>query len=280
MSTPTSASRQHDLASRVEPQRMSNTTANLVALHTIVRREIVRIMRIWTQTLIPPAITMTLYFVIFGKLIGSRIGTIQGGYSYMQYIVPGLVMMSIITNSYGNISSSFFGAKFSRAVEEMLVSPMPNWVILAGYVAGAVVRGLVVGALVLLIALFFTDLHVMHPLITFASVLLGATIFSLAGFVNAVYAKKFDDIALVPTFILTPLTYLGGVFYSINMLGEPWQAISRANPILYMVNAFRYGVLGISDVHVGWAFVVMLGFVVALSIVALQLLKRGVGLRS
>ncbi len=258
----------------------SNAAANLVALNTIVRREIVRIMRIWTQTLIPPAITMTLYFVIFGKLIGSRIGTIQGGFSYMQYIVPGLVMMSIITNSYGNISSSFFGAKFSRAVEEMLVSPMPNWVILAGYVAGAVVRGLVVGVLVLVIALFFTDLHVMHPLITFASVLLGATIFSLAGFVNAVYAKKFDDIALVPTFILTPLTYLGGVFYSINMLGEPWQAISRANPILYMVNAFRYGVLGISDVHVGWAFVVMLGFVTALSIVALQLLKRGVGLRS
>jgi ABC-2 type transport system permease protein len=257
-----------------------NAAANLVALNTILRREIVRIMRIWTQTLIPPAITMTLYFVIFGKLIGSRIGSVEGGFSYMQYIVPGLVMMSIITNSYGNISSSFFGAKFSRAVEEMLVSPMPNWVILTGYVAGAVVRGLVVGALVLLIALFFTDLHVMHPLITFASVLLGATIFSLAGFVNAVYAKKFDDIALVPTFILTPLTYLGGVFYSINMLGEPWQAISRANPILYMVNAFRYGVLGISDVHVGWAFVVMLGFVAALSVVALQLLKRGVGLRS
>jgi ABC-2 type transport system permease protein len=188
--------------------------------------------------------------------------------------------MSIITNSYGNISSSFFGAKFSRAVEEMLVSPMPNWVILLGYVTGAVARGLVVGVLVLLIALFFTDLRVVHPLITFSSVLLGATIFSLAGFVNAVYAKKFDDIALVPTFILTPLTYLGGVFYSVNMLAEPWQAISRANPILYMVNAFRFGVLGISDVNVGVAFVVMLGFVVALSIVALQLLKRGVGLRS
>jgi len=259
---------------------MSHTAANMVALGTLVRREIVRIMRIWTQTLIPPAITMTLYFVIFGKLIGSRIGNIEGGFSYMQYIVPGLVMMSIITNSYGNISSSFFGAKFSRAVEEMLVSPMPNWVILLGYVSGAVVRGLVVGILVLLIALFFTDLHVLHPLITFVSVLLGATIFSLAGFVNAVYAKKFDDIALVPTFILTPLTYLGGVFYSVNMLGEPWQTISRANPILYMVNAFRFGVLGISDVHVGVAFVVMIGFVVALSIVALQLLKRGVGLRS
>ena len=259
---------------------MSNSATNLVALHTIARREIVRIMRIWTQTLIPPAITMTLYFVIFGKLVGSRIGVIEGGFTYVQYIVPGLVMMSIITNSYGNISSSFFGAKFSRAVEEMLVSPMPNWVILLGYVSGAVARGLVVGALVLLIALFFTSLHVVHPLITFLSVLLGATIFSLAGFVNAVYAKKFDDIALVPTFILTPLTYLGGVFYSVNMLGEPWQAISRVNPILYMVNAFRFGVLGISDVNIAVAFVVMLAFVVGLSIVALQLLKRGVGLRS
>ncbi|WP_449426713.1 ABC transporter permease [Rhodanobacter umsongensis] len=259
---------------------MSNTAANLVALNTIVRREIVRIVRIWTQTLIPPTITMTLYFIIFGKMIGSRIGTIEGGFSYIQFIVPGLVMSSIITNSYANISSSFFGAKFSRAVEEMLVSPMPNWVILLGYVSGAVARGLVVGMLVLLIALFFTHLKVAHPLITLASVLLGATIFSLAGFVNAVYAKKFDDIALVPTFILTPLTYLGGVFYSVNMLGEPWQAISRINPILYMVNAFRFGVLGISDVHVGVAFVVMLGFVVGLSIVALQLLKRGVGLRS
>jgi ABC-2 type transport system permease protein len=259
---------------------MSNTTANLVALYTLVRREIMRIVRIWTQTLIPPAITMTLYFVIFGKLIGSRIGTIQGGFSYMQYIVPGLVMMSIINNSYANISSSFFGAKFSRAVEEMLVSPMPNWVILAGYVTGAVARGVVVGAVVLLIALFFTSLHIVHPLITFLSVLLGATIFALAGFVNAVYAKKFDDIALVPTFILTPLTYLGGVFYSVNMLGEPWQAISRVNPILYMVNAFRFGVLGISDVNVGVAFVVMLVFVAGLSAMALFLLKRGIGLRS
>ncbi|MDE2278804.1 MAG: ABC transporter permease [Xanthomonadaceae bacterium] len=259
---------------------MSNASANLVALNTIVRREIVRILRIWTQTLIPPAITMTLYFVIFGKLIGSRIGSIQHGYTYMQYLAPGLVMMSIITNSYGNISSSFFGAKFSRAVEEMLVSPMPNWVILTGYVAGAVVRGLSVGALVLGIALFFTSLHVAHPLLTFASVLLGSVIFSLAGFVNAVYAKKFDDIALVPTFILTPLTYLGGVFYSISMLGEPWQAISRINPILYMVNAFRYGVLGISDVNVGVAFAVMLVFVLALGAFGLQLLKRGVGLRS
>lgn len=257
-----------------------STSTNLVALYTITRREIMRIVRIWTQTLIPPMVTMTLYFVIFGKLIGSRIGTIEGGFTYMQYIVPGLVMMSIINNSYANISSSFFGAKFSRAVEEMLVSPMPNWVILTGYVSGAVARGLVVGLLVLLIALFFTSLQVVHPLITFLSVLLGATIFALAGFVNAVFAKKFDDIALVPTFILTPLTYLGGVFYSVNMLAEPWQAISRINPILYMVNAFRFGVLGISDVGIGTAFAVMLAFVVGLSFMALHLLKRGIGLRS
>ncbi|AND70750.1 membrane protein [Dyella thiooxydans] len=253
---------------------------NMVALYTIVRREIARIMRIWTQTLIPPVITMTLYFVIFGKLIGSRIGTIDGGYTFIQYLAPGLVMMSIIQNSYGNISSSFFGAKFSRAVEEMLVSPMPNWVILLGYVIGAVVRGLAVGALVLAVALFFTSLHLKHPLIALLAIILGSTIFSLAGFINAVYAKKFDDIALVPTFIIAPLAYLGGVFYSIKMLGEPWQAISRVNPILYMVNAFRYGVLGISDVGIGTAFAVMGLFVAVLSVIALQLLKRGVGLRS
>jgi ABC-2 type transport system permease protein len=257
-----------------------NASTNLIALYTITRREIMRIVRIWTQTLIPPVITMTLYFVIFGKLIGSRIGKIEGDFSYMQYIVPGLVMMTIINNSYMNISSSFFGAKFQRSVEEMLVSPMANWAILGGYVIGAVARGLVVGALVLVVALFFTSLHVAHPLIALGAVTLGATIFALAGFINAVYAKKFDDIALVPTFIITPLTYLGGVFYSIKMLGEPWQVISHANPILYMVNAFRYGILGISDVSVGWAFVLMLVFIAGLAIFALQLLKRGVGLRS
>ncbi|HEU0277699.1 MAG TPA: ABC transporter permease [Rhodanobacteraceae bacterium] len=257
-----------------------NSSANLVALYTITRREIMRVVRIWSQTLIPPVITMTLYFVIFGKLVGSRIGTIEHGFTYIQYLAPGLVMMSIINNSYANISSSFFGAKFQRSVEEMLVSPMPNWVILLGYVAGSVARGLVVGALVLGVALFFTSLHVTHPLVMLLSVILGATIFALAGFVNAIYAKKFDDIALVPTFVLTPLTYLGGVFYSVNMLKEPWQAISRANPILYMVNTFRFGVIGVSDVGVATGFAVMIGFVAGLSILALQLLKRGVGLRS
>ena len=252
---------------------------NFVALGTIVRREIMRILRIWGQTLVPPAITMTLYFLIFGGLIGSRIGD-MGGYTYMEFIVPGLVMMSVIQNSYGNISSSFFGAKFGRHIEELLVSPMPNWVILGGYVAGAVLRGLMVGAIVLVIAMFFTKVRIPHPFITLTTVLLGATIFSLAGFINAVYAKKFDDVAIVPTFILTPLTYLGGVFYSVKLL-PPWaEAATHANPIFYMVNAFRYGLLGTSDVPVWVAYTLMLGFAIGLGTLALWLLKRGVGLRS
>jgi len=253
---------------------------NLVAFATITRREVVRILRIWMQTLLPSAITMTLYFVIFGRMVGSRIGEIVPGVGYIDYIVPGLIMMAVITNSYGNISSSFFGAKFGRHVEEMLASPMPSWVILTGYVTGAVLRGLMVAAIVLVISLFFTRIHLFHPWITLSTVLLTAIVFSLAGFVNAVYAKKFDDIALVPTFVLTPLTYLGGVFYSVNQLGTPWREISHANPILYMVNAFRYGLLGISDIPMWTAYAVMLGFAVALTVIGLTLLKRGVGLRS
>ena len=252
---------------------------NLVALLTIVRREVMRILRIWGQTLVPPAITMTLYFLIFGSLIGRRIGD-MGGYDYMDFIVPGLVMMSIIQNSYGNISSSFFGAKFGRHIEEMLVSPMPNWVILGGYVTGAVLRGLLVGAIVLCIAMLFTHVRIPHPLVTIATVLLGATIFSLAGFVNAVYAKKFDVVAIVPTFILSPLTYLGGVFYSVKMLPDWAQTMTHANPVFYMVNAFRYGLLGTSDIPVGIAFGLMIGFVLVLGTLGLWLLKRGVGLRS
>ncbi|HEY0662299.1 MAG TPA: ABC transporter permease [Lysobacter sp.] len=258
---------------------VTNAQRNLTALGTIVRREINRILRIWGQTLVPPAITMTLYFLIFGGLIGSRVGEMDG-IKYMDFIVPGLVMMSVIQNSYGNISSSFFGAKFGRHVEELLVSPMPNWVILAGYVSGAVLRGLMVGAIVLVIAMLFTKVRVPHPLVTLSTVVLGATIFSLAGFVNAVYAKKFDDIAIVPTFILTPLTYLGGVFYSVKLLPDWAEAATHLNPIFYMVNAFRYGLLGVSDVPVWLAYALMLGFVVALSALGLWLLKRGVGLRS
>ncbi len=257
----------------------SDAARNWTALGTIVRREVRRILRIWGQTLVPPAITMTLYFLIFGGLIGSKIGD-MGGFTYMQFIVPGLVMMSVIQNSYGNISSSFFGAKFGRHVEELLVSPMPNWVILGGYDAGAVLRGLMVGVIVLAIAMLFTPVRIPHPLVTFTTVLLGATIFSLAGFVNAVYAKKFDDVAIVPTFILTPLTYLGGVFYSVTLLPGWAQAMTHANPIFYMVNAFRYGLLGTSDVPLWVAYALMLSFVAALSMLSLWLLRRGVGLRS
>ena len=256
---------------------MSNP--NLIALGTIIRREVMRILRIWGQTLVPPAITMTLYFLIFGGLIGSRVGQMDG-VDYMAFIVPGLVMMSVIQNSYGNSSSSFFGAKFGRHIEELMVSPMPNWVILTGYVAGAVLRGLLVGAIVMAIAMLFTPVRMPHPFITVASVVLGATIFSLAGFVNAVYAKKFDDITIVPTFILTPLTYLGGVFYSVKLLPEWAQTLTHLNPIFYMVNAFRYGLLGTSDVPVWTAFALMLVFVIGLATLGLWLLKRGIGMRS
>ena len=257
----------------------TNARKNLVALGTVVRREVMRILRIWAQTLMPPAITMTLYFLIFGGLIGSRVGEMDG-IKYMDFIVPGLVMMSVIQNSYANISSSFFGAKFGRHIEELLVSPMPNWVILLGYVGGAVLRGVLVGAIVLCIAMFFTKVQVPHPLVMISSVLLGAVIFSLAGFINAVYAKKFDDVAIVPTFILTPLTYLGGVFYSVKLLPDWAEAATHANPIFYMVNAFRYGLLGVSDVSMWTAYALMLGFVVALGGLALWLLKRGTGMRS
>ena len=248
------------------------------ALWTLVTKEYNRIMRIWVQTLVPPAITMTLYFIIFGNLIGRRIGD-MGGFSYMQYIAPGLIMMSVITNSYGNVVSSFFGAKFGRHIEEMLVSPMPNWLIITGHVAGGVMRGLLVGALVTVVALFFTDLDVKHPIVTVSVVLLTAIVFSLGGFLNAIYAKKFDDISIVPTFILTPLTYLGGVFYSISLLPDFWERVSMANPILYMVNAFRYGILGVSDIGLGKAYLIIIAFVVALFAWALALMNRGTGIR-
>jgi len=257
----------------------SIASRNWIALGTIARREVSRILRIWTQTLIPPAITMTLYFLIFGGLIGSRVGEMDG-IRYMDFIVPGLVMMSVIQNSYGNISSSFFGAKFGRHVEELLVSPMPDWVILGGYVAGAVLRGLMVGVIVMCIAMLFTTVRIPHLLVTVSTVLLGATIFSLAGFINAVFAKKFDDVAIVPIFILTPLTYLGGVFYSVKLLPGWAEAMTHANPIFYMVNAFRYGLLGSSDVSLAVAYALMLAFAVALAALSLWLLRRGTGLRS
>ena len=261
-----------------------NAAGTMIALGTIVRREVMRILRIWSQTLLPPAITMTLYFIIFGQLIGSRVGQIATAsdgspISYIEYIAPGLVMMSVIQNSYGNISSSFFGAKFQRFVEEMLVSPMPGWTILAGYVAGAVMRGLMVGVIVLGLSLFFTKIHLYHPFVTLSTFLLAAVIFALLGFINAIYARKFDDIAIIPTFVLTPLTYLGGVFYTIQLLPQWAQQISHANPILYMVNAFRFGFLGVSDVNVGFAYSIMLGAAVVLYVSCVLLLQRGVGTR-
>jgi len=255
-----------------------NLQLNWVGFKTIVRKEFLRVVRIWVQTIVPPAITMTLYFIIFGNLIGRRIGSMDG-FDYMQYIAPGLIMMSVITNSYGNVVSSFFGAKFGKHVEEMLVSPMSNATIILGHVAGGVVRGLMVGLLVTLIALGFTDLDVAHPLITISMVVLASTVFAQLGFVNAVFAKKFDDVTIIPTFVLTPLTYLGGVFYSISLLPEFWQKVSLANPILYMVNAFRYGILGTSDISIQYAYFIVCVFVVALFAVNLALLNRGVGIR-
>ncbi len=255
-----------------------NFALNLVAMKTIVRKEVVRVLRIWVQTIVPPAITMTLYFIIFGNLIGQRIGTMDG-FDYMQYIAPGLIMMSVITNSYGNVVSSFFGAKFSRHVEEMLVSPMSNATIVLGHVAGGVLRGMIVGLLVTVIALFFTQLSVKNPWVTVSVVLLSSIVFALAGFINAVFAKKFDDISIVPTFVLTPLTYLGGVFYSISLLPEFWQTVSRANPILYMINAFRYGILGVSDIGIVNAYVILFVFITMLFGACLQLMRRGVGIR-
>jgi ABC-2 type transport system permease protein len=250
-----------------------------VAFTTIVVKEIRRFTRIWVQTLLPPAIMMALYFVIFGNLIGSRIGE-MGGFDYMEFIVPGLIMMSVITNSYANVVSSFFGMKFQGSIEEVLVSPVPNWVVLTGYVMGGVGRGLAVGFIVTLLSLGFTNLHIEHVWVTVSIILLTAILFSLGGFINAIYATKFDDISIVPTFILTPLTYLGGVFYSISLLPEFWQTVSKFNPILYMVNTFRYGILGVSDINIVFAYCMILGFIVVLFSFSLYLLNKGQGIRA
>ncbi|MBM4216050.1 MAG: ABC transporter permease [Gammaproteobacteria bacterium] len=249
-----------------------------IGFQTIVMREFGRIIRIWGQTIVPSAVTAALYFVIFGSLIGRRIGQMDG-VDYMQYIAPGLIMMAVITNAYANVSSSFFGAKFQRFLEEISVSPQPNWVIIAGYVGGGVLRGLLVGLAVTIISLIFTHLPVHHLFLILAAVLLTAVIFSLAGFINGVFAKNFDQVNWIPTFILTPLTYFGGVFYSINLLPEWARTLSFANPVLHMVNAFRYGFLGRSDVEVGLAFAIMVLSAVVLFVIALWLMQRGTGLR-
>jgi ABC-2 type transport system permease protein len=257
----------------------TKASVNWVGYKTIVNKEVTRILRIWGQTVVPPAISMSLYFVIFGNLIGKRIGEMDG-FPYIQYIVPGLVMMSVIQNSYGNIVSSFFGAKFSKHIEEILISPLPSIVILLGYITGSVARGLMVGAVVTVVALFFTDVQIYNYWITISVVLLTSIMFSLAGMVNAIFAQKFDDITIVPTFILTPLTYLGGVFYSISLLPDFWRGVSSANPILYMVNAFRYGMLGVSDVDIVHAYAIIVLFIVGLGSLCLYLLHKGIGLRS
>ena len=249
-----------------------------VAFYTIVRKEIRRFLRIWMQTLLPPAITMSLYFVIFGALIGSRIGQ-MGGFTYMEFVVPGLIMMSVITNAYSNVVSSFFGAKFQRFVEEILVSPMSNNTVLWGFVIGGVARGLLVGLIVTLLSLFFTSLHIQHIGVTIAIVLMTSIMFSLAGFINAVFANNFDDVSIVPVFVLTPLTYLGGVCYSIDLLPDFWAGVSRLNPMLYIVNAFRYGVLGVSDVNVTTAFLMVGGFTIAAYEYCMYLLSSGTRLR-
>ncbi|MGL4734668.1 MAG: ABC transporter permease [Enterovibrio sp.] len=250
-----------------------------VAFYSLLFKEITRFSRIWIQTLVPPVITMTLYFIIFGNLIGSRIGDIDG-FSYMAYIVPGLIMMSVITNSYANVSSSFYISKLQRSIEELLVAPIPTYVFIAGYVGGGVARGLSVGLLVTLLSLFFVPFNIAHVGIVIATVILTSTIFSLGGLINAVCARSFDDINIVPTFVLTPLTYLGGVFYSLSQLSPFWQGVSKFNPIVYMINAFRYGFLGTSDVSIYSAFLVLISLLIALYMIAWYLITKGIGLRS
>jgi len=255
-----------------------NPTEQFHAFMTLVRKEIRRYLRIWTQTLLPSAITMSLYFVIFGSLIGSRIGE-MGGFTYMQFVVPGLIMMAIVTNSYSNVVSSFFGSKFNHSVEELLVSPTPNYVILMGYVVGGVSRGLFVAVVVTLVSLFFTKLHVHSYAVVVLIVLMTSILFALAGFINAVYANSFDDISIIPTFVLTPLIYLGGVFYSMDLLPEFWANVSKLNPLVYVVNAFRYGVLGVSDVSLPVAFGMIALFTVVAFTYSMYLLNTGKRLR-
>ncbi|MFV7640671.1 ABC transporter permease [Shewanella algae] len=251
----------------------------LVAFKSILIKEITRFIRIWVQTLVPPAITMTLYFMIFGNLVGSRIGE-MGGVSYMEFIAPGLIMMSVITNSYSNVASSFFSAKFQRNLEELIVAPVPHYVMIAGYVGGGVARGLLVGLIVTLVAMFFVDLSVQHLGLVIVTVFLTSVLFALGGLINAVFAKSFDDISIIPTFVLTPLTYLGGVFYSLSLLPDFWRGVSALNPVVYMINVFRYGFLGFADMSVPLSIGVMLGFCAGLWLLAYYLISRGIGLRS
>jgi len=250
-----------------------------IAFQTILTKEIARFMRIWSQTILPPVITMTLYFIIFGKLIGSQIGHVQG-YSYMQYIVPGLTMMAIVTNSYSNTTSSFFLAKFTKSVEDMLVSPMPNYIIMLGFMLGGTLRGLMVGISVILVSLFFTHLHIAHLGMVIVMALLSSMVFSLGGIINGIFAKNFDDIAFIPTFVITPLTYLGGVFYSIDQLHGFWRTLSIFNPIMEIVDTFKFGILGVSEVNIYFGFSLVFILFIVLIIWCLRLMDKGIGLRS
>jgi ABC-2 type transport system permease protein len=252
---------------------------NLISLASIARKEMIRIFRIWVQTLVPPVITITLYFIIFGGFIGSQLGDI-GGYDYMAFIAPGLIMMSIITNSYSNTVSSFFSTKFQRNIEELLVSPTPNWVMVLGYISGGMTRGICVGLLVSLVSLIFVRLPLFNVPFIVLFALLTSFVFSLAGMINGILAKKFDDISIIPTFVITPLTYLGGVFYSVSLLPEFWQNVSKANPVVYMIGGFRYGFLGISDINVWMGLGMLVLFSVLLFSATLYLLKKGIGIRT
>lgn len=250
-----------------------------IPFFTILYKEVCRFTRIWPQTLLPPAITTALYFLIFGKLIGARIGNVLG-VSYMDYIVPGVILMSVISHAYANVVSSFYSTKFQHHIEELLVSPVPNWIILTGYVGGGIARGVMVGAVVAGISMLFTEVNVLHWGITLAILLLTATLFALAGFINAVFADSFDDISIIPNFVLTPLSYLGGVFYSLAMLPPTWQIIAQGNPIIYMINAFRFGLIGVTDVDIVLAFEMTIGFIVFLGLFSLWLLHKGVGIKN
>jgi len=256
----------------------SRARTEWIGFKTIIIREFSRIVRIWGQTIVPPTVTATLYFIIFGSLIGRRIGPV-GGYDYLQFIAPGLIMMTVIQNSYGNVVSSFFGAKFGKHVEELLVSPLPNWLIVAGYMGGGILRGVLVGSVVTIVSLFFTRLNITHVFAMISAVLLTSMVFSLGGFINALFAKNFDQISWFPTFVLTPLTYLGGVFYSITMLPGWAHVVSHGNPILYMVSAFRYGFLGTTDVDLRLAYGIMVAAAAGMFALAVTLLNRGAGIR-
>ena len=249
------------------------------ALKSLAVKETNRYLRIWVQTLVPPVITTSLYFIIFGKMIGSRIGE-MGGFSYMEFIVPGLIMMSTITSSYSNVSSSFFSQKFQKNIEELLVAPVPTHVIIWGFVFGGLGRSILVGTLVTIISLFFVPLHVYSWVIVVLTLVMTAILFSLAGLLNGIFAQSFDDVSIVPTFVLQPLTYLGGVFYSISMLPPIWQTISKVNPIVYMISGFRYGFLGTIDVPIVLSIGILVLFIVVLYSVCWYLIQKGRGLRS